>query len=843
METPRPLGWLFFVSGATSLVYQTVWARELHLVLGTSSAAIATVLAAFMGGLGLGGLLAGRWAGKVARPLRTYGALELGIGAYALLFPWLVNAATPVYLWLDGAPSAVSGALHAVLAAILLVPPTVAMGATLPLLSRLVADRRGTVGDRVAVLYAANTAGAVAGTAAAGLFLLPTIGLLATTTIAATGNVLLGLLAYALDGRFSPPEVLDDLEVPDSPSTAPIPVVVIAFLAGAAALACEVTWTRLVALILGGSTYAFTAMLLAVLLGIALGGRAGGPLADDALRWGGTRAVLRWIAGIELALAAVGVGLTFVWPQMPYLFVWLFDSFEGGRNPSAVFIATFLCAVLVLLPPATLMGAVFPFLVRAAAGDDDDVSGAVGRVYAANTFGGVVGASVAGFLVLPVLGLRATTGLAASTNAIAGAWALWRAGKSGWAFAALGLAVGLAAIRAPWDPLWMSGGMYQYVSQFDDHSREGLRKFATGDQDLLFYDEGRSTVVTVGRNNTTGNIWLANNGKVDASSSGDMPTQVLVALAGAQYVPHPDEVLVIGLASGITAGSLTLLPNLGRLQVAELEPSIVEAAAAFTPWNHGVLTDPRVTVVINDGRNHLLRAAPGTWDLVVSEPSNPYLSGVANLFTREFWEMGKTRLKPGGVWAQWIQLYGMGPDELRGLVRTFAGVYEHVALYVAIEGADVVIVGSDHPLTPDPALAEQLLATDAVSEALKEVAIRFPLDLVALHAMDRDQVLAFAGDAPIVTDDNLRVEYAAPLWLHTAVSVQNWDDLLAAAHVPWGALSDEPLDWLDLAETYERLKDPRRAALVRARVLGWLPPEDTLRDEILEHLAPTPEER
>jgi spermidine synthase len=836
MPVPRALIVLFSVSGATSLVYQTVWARELHHMLGTSSTAISTVLAAFMAGLGLGGALAARYAPQVARPLRVYGALEVGIGLWALAFPWMVAGLTPLYRVLGSAP------LHALLAALVLLPPTVAMGATLPLLARLVADRRGTMADRVAVLYASNTLGAVAGTALAGLVLLPTVGLLVTTLIAAGSNLLLGVVAAILDPSFPPLEPEHDLEVMEELEVGPlgpVPVLPVAFLAGAASLACEVAWTRLVGLILGGTTYAFTAMLLSVLLGIALGGRLAGPLADDALRWGGARGVLAAVALVEIALGVLGVALTFVWPLLPYLYVWTFDAFDGRHHPFALFVASLGCSILALLPPSVLMGAAFPLLVRAAAGDDPEVSAPVGRVYAANTMGAVAGALLAGFVVLPALGLRASLGVAAALNALAASVAAHRAGRPWTAAGLTALALPLLLLRAPWDPLWMSGGMYQYVSQFDNHSVEGMWNFATKGQELMFHDEGRSTVVTVGRNLKSGNIWLANNGKVDASTSGDMPTQVLVALAGAQYVEKPEDVLVIGLASGITAGSVTLLPELGHLEVVELEPAVVRAAALFAPYNHDVLNNPRVEVIVNDGRNHLLRAAPGSYDLVVSEPSNPYLSGVANLFTQEFWELGKTRLKPGGIWAQWIQLYGMGPDELRGLLRTFAEVYPHVALYVAIEGADIVVVGADRDLSPDRALAERLLAHEPIRAELAAAKVRFPLDLVALHAMDRDQVLAFAGTAPFVTDDNLRVEYAAPLWLHTDVSLRNWEELLAAAHVPDSALSatQEPLDWLDLADTYERLGDLGRADRVRAHLFGWLPPGDPLQEQVLSLLT------
>lgn len=837
-RTGRALVGLFFVSGATSLVYQTVWQRELHLLLGTSSAALATVLAAFMGGLGLGGIVGARWAPP--RPLAAYGRLEALIGLYALAFPTLVDLAEPAYLAVVRGPLLpAAGPLQALLAGALLLPPTVAMGATLPLLVRVAVDRIGTAADRVSALYAANTAGAVVGTAVAGLALLPTLGLATTTAIAAAGNGLVAALAFGLDPWLPPLVPRDDLEADDRPDQAPAKAALAAIaLGGAAALASEVLWTRMVGLLLGGTTYAFTAMLLAVLVGIAIGARFAGPFADDALRYGGTHRVLLGLAGVEAAVAAACFGLTFLWTYLPYGMVALYDLLGGEEAPAAMFLASFAMCTVLLVGPAALMGAAFPYAVRAVAGDRPDAGGPVGRVYAWNTLGGVVGAVLAGFVGIPLLGLRGLAGAAAAVSLVAAAICVARP-RPALAAALVGLAAVPLVVRAPWDPLWMSGGLYQYVGWFHDHTPAGLRKFTTHEQELLFEAEGRSTVVTVGRNTDTGNLWLANNGKVDASSTGDLPTQVLCALVGAQFVERPERVAVVGLASGITAGAATLLPGLGRLEVVELEPAMVDAARFFDGFNHGVLDHPRVTLVWNDGRNHLLRAPPGTYDLVISEPSNPYLSGVANLFTKEFWEMGQSRLVPGGVWAQWVQMYGMGPDELRGLLRTFAEVYPHVAVYDVLAGADLVLVGSDRPLEPTPARAAAFLADEAVAGELAKVGVRFPLDLVALHAMDRDQTLAFAGRAPLVTDDDMRVEYAAPLWLHTDVAIRNWEDLLAAAHVPWGVLSSEPLDWLDLAEAYEGLGDDRRAALVRARTLAHLDPREPLYDEVVARLLPS----
>ncbi len=815
---------LFFLSGATSLVYQTVWARELHLVLGTSSFAISTVLSAFMGGLGIGGALAARSADRVARPLQVYGLLEAGIGVYALGFPWLVaGLAEPAYLAIHRAfePGPVLfGAIQAALVGVLLLPPTAAMGATLPLLARIATDGLARVGDRIGLLYGVNTAGAVAGTGLAGLALLPLVGLGWTTWITAAGNLLLGAAALALDRRLAPPRVADDLDRDlvggaIRPERAALWVI---GLGGAASLACEVAWARLVGLVLGGTTYAFTAMLLAVLLGIAIGGRLGGPLADVALRRGGTAGVLGALAAVELAIAATTWGLTFLWPEVPYWFVWLFDALDGGVWAGAPFSAALLLCVLVLLPPAALMGAAFPLAVRAAAGDAAALGRPVGLVYAVNTLGGVVGSAAAGFVLMPLFTLRGAVGAAAGVNLLAASLATLRAGRPRLAAGLAAASVLPFALRAPWDPIWMSGGLYQYVSEFEDHSREGIRRFATNNQELLFYAEGLSTVVTVARNTNTGNIWLANNGKVDASSNGDMPTQVLCSLVAAQHAPALDDVLVIGLASGITAGATSLLPDLGQLEVVELEPAIFEAARFFEETNHGVLDDRRVQLIANDGRNHVLRAGPATWDLVVSEPPNPYLSGVANLFTREFWATGRARLKPGGVWSQWVQVYGMGEDDLRALLRTFARSYPHVALYAVLDQADLVLVASEAPIRPTLERAERLLADPTVAAELAAVGVDDPIDLVAMYAMDREAILRFTGDGPEVTDDNMRIEYSAPLNLHRDTQASNWALVLSAAEVPWDVLPDDSAVWSALAAAYADAGDERRAEQVLERL-------------------------
>jgi len=842
---------LFFVSGATALIYQTLWARQLHHVFGTSTFAIATVLSAFMAGLAIGGFWMGRRADSVGAPLQLYGWFEAGIGLYALVFPVLVDGITPLYLqaWqLWEPPPVVFGLIQFGLVGVTLLVPTALMGATLPLLARFATSRLGTAGDRVGTLYGVNTLGAVFGTALAGFVLLPGLGLWWTTVLAAAANLVLAAGALQLS-RFvgeqaSAPEVVDDLhDAAFSPEL--LPVALCVGLAGFASLAYEVAWFRVLGLMLGASAYAFTVMLLAFLTGIALGGRVGGPLADRVLFRRGVGGVLRALAMIEVGVALTTYLSMYLYPELPFWYVWMFDQLGAESRPEQMWVVSLVLSGLIMTPAAVLMGAAFPFAVRAVVGDSAELGRPVGLVYGANTLGGMFGAALAGFVLLPGLYVQGTVLLAAVVNLAAAAVVLVRGGfrdqpraaafrqvGAGVAFLSLVLVIGR---RPPWDPLLMTAGMYKYVSSVSDHSREGIYDYSVGQYDLLYYAEGLSSVVTVAQNSDSGNIWLANNGKVDASTSIDMPTQVLVSLLPMQFVERPTDVVVIGLASGITAGAVTLVDDVETLQIVELEPAIIQATEFFEPYNHFVLADPRADVVLNDGRNHILLAEPGSYDVVVSEPSNPWLTGVSNLFTLEFLTMGKTRLKPGGVWSQWVQTYGMDTHDLRSLMGTFSTVYDHVLMYATAEGADLILIGADHPLRPGVEEAGVLFDRwPDVADELRLVGMAGPLDVVALFQTDRDGLVSAWDGAELNTDDNMRIEYSAPLNLHRATQADNADLLAGHARIPLEVLRDPVFELVDLARAYRRGEDWRRAFRAIATAASELEADDPLRAELVD---------
>lgn len=825
---------LFFVSGATGLAYQILWMRELQLVFGTSTFAISALLAAFMGGLAAGGLVVARQAHRIKRHLFLYGLLELGIGLYALIFPVLLALGTPVYLAAGQATApgtTVFALIQLAIMITLLILPTAAMGATLPLLARFCVDRIRRAGDRIGTLYAVNTAGAVVGIGVCGFLLLPQLGITRTTLVVAAANILLGLAALVLASKpaSNVPRANDKPGIADVDMSVMVPVAAAIGLAGFAALVYEVAWTRLLALMLGSGTHTFSVMLIAFLAGIAAGARIGGPFADRILASGGLRLVLHAFAWVEICIAGLAYCTMYLYQQLPFWYVQLFDLFGAGNRLESIWWVSLLLAGIVMTLPAVLMGAHFPLAVRAVAGRGARMDQHVGVIYGINALGGALGAFIAGFVLLPHLGIQGTVFVAVAGGFLAAgilfAKSAARSHRPRALFVPLalaGLTVLFFAQRPPWQPLLMTAGLYHYAALIEDHSREGIRAKSVDPYELLYYEEGLSSVVTVAENKGSGHRWLAINGKVDASTAEDMPTQVLLSLLPMQFVNEPQDVLIIGLASGVTAGSASLLPEIGKLQIVELEPAIGRAARYFDSWNHSVLSDPRVELVFNDGRNHLLLAAPETFDIIISEPSNPWISGVANLFTREFLEIGKSRLKTGGAWSQWVPIYGMDSDDLLSILKTFSEVYPHVLVYASIAYNDLILIGSDAPLSLSGNPQGRLLANPLLVSELHRANIRSDIELLSLFLMDSKRIMEMSGEARTNTDDNMYIEFSTARKLHQETRGENFDLLLKNAQLPNAAFDDDTGKWFRLAAIYRRNGDIVRAtdAIKRGRELS-----------------------
>ncbi len=707
--TADPLPWiaLLAASGAVSLGYEALWIRRLGLVLGGSAVASAVVVGAFMAGLALGAALSGRLPGGS----RTYAALEAAAAAWALALPAVLDGCLPAAWALPGG--------RWWLAVAVLLPPATALGATWPVVARAAGP------DLASTLYAANTTGAVVGVLAATFVLMPALGVRGTELcLAAVGFGVAGLAASL---RTTPRAAC-----PAPAAAPPAPILAAAAAAGFAALGLEVAWMRLAAVALGATVQTVGWVLATFLATVAAGAWVGRRWPADP--WRGLSGALAALAALAL-LGAMG------WGQLP-LWVSALYRWAGPRGmlPGSAILAA---AMMGGAPVAS--GVAFACAVRALGPALRDRAGAL---YAWNTAGGIAGSWIGGLWAIPALELRGAVllfaGAAAASAVIVG--------RRPWQV--LPAAV-LAAALPAWDARLYAVGVYLRISDFADPSPGAVRAFAREGWELLYYDHGPTGAVAVGESTRTGNRWLSINGKVDASTGDDMPTQVWsgvlpVRIAGAE------DVLVVGLASGITAGAVLDQPGVRSVTVVELEPAVIRASRFFDRWSGAPLDDPRTTLVVDDARAVLLRPGP-RYDAIVSEPSNPWITGVSSLFTLEYWRAGRARLRDGGVFVQWVQLYGMGPDAFRGVVRTFVEVFPDTWLFETIEGSDVLLVGGVRAL---------------------------PSDLGLEPTLDPDGVRRLAGEGWLNTDDHPRVEWEAPRWLHYRTAPDNRALIQAAAATP-----------------------------------------------------------
>ena len=768
----------FFFSGATGLIYEVLWTRLLGLVFGHTVFAITTVLSAFMAGLGLGSYLFGKIADRHAHPLRLYGTLEAGIGVYALLTPVLLSKAEafyiPLYRSLELSFFAFSVAQFLLIFLILLVPTTL-MGATLPVLSRFFVHDIAALGGQVGRLYAFNTFGAVLGTYLAGFHMIPTLGIRISLLLAAVGNIGIGALAVVFDRHLSqlgfqasvssPPGGRGEgreapLHLGPSAPRQSFPIgvwlaVIGLGISGAASMMYEVAWTRALALIIGSSTYAFSTMLVTFLTGLALGSylfsRLAGRLRIDPFLFG----------GLQLGIGLTALAVTPFFDRMPEVFLWVFRI---SQSPGFMRVLQFAISALAMFLPTLFMGATFPCVAQIASREVQRVGQDVGRIYFINTGGAIAGTLLAGFLLIPTWGLQTTLKLAVSLNlclALAlfiasGEVLRWR--RRAAALVPL-LALAVLFISPSWDARAMTSGVHIYGrGLFGILGKADFRRVIAARDQLLFYKDGISATISVHGQGAL--RYLRVNGKTDASNTIDMHTQLMLGHLPLLYRPDAKRALVIGLGSGVTAGAVALHP-VNQLDVIEIEPAVVEGAAFFAKENRGVLKNPRVRLAVADGRNFLL-ASEGGYDVIISEPSNPWMRGIGNLFSLEFYDLAARRLAPKGIVCQWIHLYGLFPEDLKMVIRTFRSVFPHTVIWNTIRG-DLLLIGGKEPLSLDYAtLRSKYASIPGLREDMGRIGYHSPLALLADFALTEEDAAQYAQYALLNTDDLPFLEFSAP---------------------------------------------------------------------------------
>jgi spermidine synthase len=756
---------LLALSGCAALLYELVWFQQLELVIGSSAVSLGVLLSVFMGGMCAGSLLFPRFVPEHIPPFRAYAALELGIALCAGLV-WIELPLVNGLYAAAGGQGAWGLTLRAVVAAACLLPPTLLMGAVLPALSRWTRQAPAGV-SWVGVLYASNTLGAVAGCLLAGFYLLR-IHDMATATLTAAGiNAALGAFALLMPlsspaPRPGPAPVAPATDA--GPRSEVVAVHVVVFLSGLCALGGEVVWTRLLAMLLGATVYTFSIILAVILLGICVGGGLGANLARGSANARRDLGLVQGLLALAVAWAAFQIDRSLpYWPIAPGL----------SRDPWNNFQLDFIRCLWALAPAATLWGASFP-LALAAAGRRHDPARLVASVYAANTLGAIAGALLFTFVVLPVFGSQAAQRLMVLLS-LAGLWVALvpSAWPSRRLLPRLGTAAVLALATLAAVPLVRSlPGVPGDVIAFGRSLafRRGLQDPRTGKRvalpQVLYAGEGLNESVAVSEDSGVRLFHVS--GKIEASTSPkDMRLQRLLGLIPAIAHPHPRAVLIVGFGAGVTAGTFVNCPTMSRIVICELEPRIPKHVAPyFSAENFHVVSDPRVQIVYDDAR-HFLLTTKEHFDIITSDPIHPWVKGSAVLYSKQYFQLVKEHLNPGGVVSQWAPLYQSSEATIKGELATFMTVFPEATVWGNLDkgqGYDLVLMGGATRPRFDLDEVEARLERPeyaALVHSMQAVGFASWQDLLYTYAGRSRDLAPWLAGAVLNEDGSLKLQYQA----------------------------------------------------------------------------------
>ncbi len=788
---------LFMGSGCAALVYEVVWLQMMSLIIGSSAISLGILLGVYMGGMCAGSLMLSRFVSRREHPLRVYALLEGGIGICGIVVFFVMPYVGGLYIAIAG--HGIAGLLlRGLFCAICLLPPTVLMGATLPAVARWVeATPRGV--SWLGFFYGGNIAGAVIGCLLAGYYLLRVYDVLTATAAAVAINAAVALSGFLLARRASYQGPADAkpsgiFAVPEGSWA----VYVTIGLSGFTALGSEVIWTGLLSLNLGATTYTFSLILAVLLFGLGIGSSLGAALARSLAN---ARSALGWcqlllVAGIGWAAYAMTQALPY-WPVDPELSI----------SPLFTFQVDLAKTLFTVLPGALLWGASFPLALAATGSRDSDPGVIAGTTYAANTVGAILGALMTSLVLIPRFGSQHSQQL---MMAVAGAAAimmlgLWPAAGgeaprftpkfAGVLMLTLALSGWLVSTVIPVPPILVAYG--RFAVRWLSYQRE-----------YVYVGEGMNSSMAVSKL-PNGVLNYHNAGKVQASSEPqDMRLQRMLGhLATLLAKPAPRSVLVIGCGAGVTAGAVSIDPRLEREVIAEIEPLVPEVVSTyFTQYNFDVVRNPKVHVVIDDGRHYLL-TTDEKFDAITSDPFDPWVKGAANLYTDEFFRLVRERLNPGGVVTVFVQLYESSTEAVKSEVRTFLEVFpEGLVFGNTHEGAgyDMILVGQ---ATPGPIDIDEIQARlsspqyEPVARSLYEIGMRSAVELLSNFAASGDQLSPWLADAQINYDRNLRLQYLAGFGLNKYDQARIYSEILQYRRLRPGLFIGSPAE-LDKLQTH-----------------------------------------
>lgn len=794
LASPYKVTWILLflaagASGAAALIYQVVWNRQLLMLFGSTTSATSTVIAAFIGGIALGTAFINYYLPRINRGHRLYAFSELAIVGSAfiltILLPWLFKLYAGLWLSMSSDWLA-AGFLRLFIGLLVLLLPTFLMGVTLPLLANIFESFQKKVYENTTKLYAINALGGAIGATLAGFIILPYMGIEVTYYVAFGFNLIAATLVFlskksetlqgsllnsSTEGFIHKKQIKQVTSRRVLKKVTPFALV----LSGITGLAYEVLWTRTLVLLIGSSTYAFSLIIIVYILAIAVGSYAMSKKIAFILQ------PKKWFIAIQFLIAAFALLGTLLLGYMP---LWSISWFQVvGASFNSTLLLSIVFTMLIVFPPALLLGASFPLSMRLMTTGSHSVSQGFSQAYIWIAIGNILGAFVAGLGLITLLGLQTALLVMAAVNILAGCilidkYSSFTKQDWSWGIGFIAAFIALFAISPRWDPLLMTSGLYQNAAIYMGMAEQNTDiKKITGAFKLRQYVEGEQSIVTVVERPTLRkepHLVLTIDGKVDASNGKDMSTQILSAHIPLKLNKNPENILVIGLASGVTVGSITQSSKVKNIAVAEIEPAVVKAANEFRRYNHNALEDPRVNLILDDGRHHL-SVSNVNYDVIISEPSNPWLSGPSRLFTYEFFLQAASRLSQKGVFAQWIQLYGISTELLKTEIRTFLKVFPYVHLY-QVSAGDLLIVGSLTQLSRDTAPESEKMSKDLQRIDKK------PSELMSHFITARAELATWVNDGVLNTDNRNLLEFEGPKLIFADSLAQNQQ---AINSIPW----------------------------------------------------------
>lgn len=762
------VGILFLLSGMASLMYQIVWFKELSYFMGNSTYAQSVVIAAFMGGLAIGSWWFGKKADKSSSPLKLFALLELGIGVYCFIYPYIFDIAESLLFSITSGMGSTSDSgsvllLKFIFGGVILLIPTTLMGGTLPLLVRHFTAYLKELGRNISFFYFINSLGAMFGVILAGFYLVEYIGLRNTVYMGATLEILVGLTAFIISrNKVASITEADERTIEEKSNPQSLKwLVLVAGLSGFTAMIYEVVWVRMLIPILGSTTYSFSLMLAAFIGGIALGSLVIFVFIQKIKN-------IPLLVGILQFILVAFIFFTIpVYGKLPFTFWKATETISHAPEAYSSFMRMqFMVVYGLMVVPTFIMGITLPLINRMYIQSGAHIGRGIGSIFAVNTLGTVLGSLGVSLLFIPVFGIIHSFEFALGINFILGIWILlkYRLLKKGPVYVSVALTVfSFIYFYSTFDETtWVKSVMTSDLTRKINRQRppETFEAFIGGERSkekILFYKEGVGGTIAVGQKGQE--IALFTNGKGDANSVGDLPTQMSLAHIPMILHPDPENVFVIGFGAGTTIGNVLLHDEVKQAEVAEISKDVVVASKYFEEVNQKPLEDKRLTVIYDDGVS-ALRLSDRKYDVIISQPSNPWSAGVGNLFTSEFFKDCKGKLKPGGIVAQWLNLYEMDDASMKLILRTIEQEFKNISVW-QIGVSDVVLLCSDVPFDND--LKRMEAEFEKIAEPLRKIHIKsFPTFLSQQFAGSKQVFSSYAGQGTLNTEDHPLLEYMAP---------------------------------------------------------------------------------